>query len=230
MTSNIISQQPQIPADTIQIHNNKITTSSRKVAELFGKQHKNVIQKIENLECSPEFTSANFSAHVEKIKAGAVTRDSKVYEITKDGFIFLATRFTGKKAAKVTEDYIAEFNRMADELNNRQIATLEQNHALALKAQQEILHDSPWRPMEQIHISEDELQKYQMLNKMAATLELRGDPVILPAQILANLALPISGMLDHIKSINELENITRHRVNEVFTAADRNSSVFMRQN
>ncbi|HAF6260299.1 TPA: Rha family transcriptional regulator, partial [Salmonella enterica] len=81
----------------------------------------NVIQKIESLDCSPEFTSANFSAHVENIKAGAVNRDSRSYKITKDGFVFLVMGFTGKKAAAFKEAYIAEFNRMEATLHDRAI-------------------------------------------------------------------------------------------------------------
>ena len=46
--------------DAVFIQEHQVKTTSLKVAELFGKQHKNVIQKIENLDCSPEFTSANF--------------------------------------------------------------------------------------------------------------------------------------------------------------------------
>ncbi len=41
---------------------------------------------LKSLDGSSEFTSAHFGAHVEKIRAGAVQRDSKVYQMTKDGF------------------------------------------------------------------------------------------------------------------------------------------------
>lgn len=100
----------------VHIVNGTVTTSSIKVADVFGKQHKNVIQRIENLDCSPKFTSANFSANVEKIRAGAVKRDSKYYEITKDGFMFLVMGFTGKKAASIKEAFIAKFNEMEAKL------------------------------------------------------------------------------------------------------------------
>ncbi|MDN8137297.1 Rha family transcriptional regulator [Acinetobacter baumannii] len=106
--------------DAVFIQNDQVKTSSLKMAELFGKQHKNVIQKIETLDCSPEFTSANFSAHVQTIQAGAVQRESKYYEMTKDGFIFLVMGFTGAKAAQVKEAYINTFNQMAAMLYNTQ--------------------------------------------------------------------------------------------------------------
>lgn len=96
----------------------KLVTDSLHVAQCFGKLHKNVIQKLENLDCSKEFTSANFSAHEEIIQAGAVKRASKVYQMTKDGFMFLVMGFTGKKAAAIKEAYINAFNTMAERLAN----------------------------------------------------------------------------------------------------------------
>lgn len=103
------------------IQDQQVKTTSLKVAEYFGKHHKNVLQKIEKLECSPEFTWANFSAHVQPIQAGAVTRDSKYYEMTKDGFIFLVMGFTGAKAAQIKEAYLQAFNHMATQLQNQHI-------------------------------------------------------------------------------------------------------------
>ncbi|MEJ1549398.1 Rha family transcriptional regulator, partial [Escherichia coli] len=38
------------------------------------------------------------------------------YQITKNGFVFLVMGFTGKKAAAFKEAYIAEFDRMEEEL------------------------------------------------------------------------------------------------------------------
>lgn len=91
MTTQITVSQPKII-----IKDNKSVTASKAVAEYFGKQHKNVLKKINHLDCSLAFTSANFFEHDKNIEAGAVYRDSKYYEMAKDGFVFL-TRFTGKK-------------------------------------------------------------------------------------------------------------------------------------
>ena len=101
------------------IQNDQVKTSSLKVAEFLANNIKRN-SKIETLDCSPEFTSANFSAHVQTIQAGAVQRESKYYEMTKDGFIFLVMGFTGAKAAQVKEAYINTFNHMAAMLYNTQ--------------------------------------------------------------------------------------------------------------
>ncbi|EDQ6557426.1 transcriptional regulator, partial [Salmonella enterica subsp. enterica] len=43
------------------IHDGKAVTTSRSVGEYFRKLHKDVIRKIESLDCSPEFTGRNFT-------------------------------------------------------------------------------------------------------------------------------------------------------------------------
>lgn len=92
-------------------NNGKLVTSSRLVAEKFGKLHKNVIQSIEKLECSEEFTGLNFQLSEYTDPTG---RKLPEYIITKDGFSFLVMGFTGKGAAKFKEEFIAAFNKMEE--------------------------------------------------------------------------------------------------------------------
>lgn len=96
-------------------------TTSLKISEVFEKRHHDVLRAIETLACPPEFASANFCVHVKKIQAGAVKRDSKYYEITKDGFMFLVMGFTGDKAAYWKVDFINAFNQL-DALHRQQVA------------------------------------------------------------------------------------------------------------
>ena len=44
----------------LKIIDGQITTTSLQIAKHFGKRHKNVMQAIANLDCSPEFTRLNF--------------------------------------------------------------------------------------------------------------------------------------------------------------------------
>ncbi|WP_105457206.1 Rha family phage regulatory protein [Escherichia coli] len=97
----------------VTIENGRAVTTSVAVAEFFRKLHKNVIQKIEALECSPEFTELNFKPSEYTDSTG---RKLPMYQITKNGFVFLVMGFTGKKAAAFKEAYIAEFDRMEAEL------------------------------------------------------------------------------------------------------------------
>lgn len=108
-----ISNQPEAFIHAVQ---GALKTTSLKVAEAFGKRHSDVLRKIDNLDCSPEFASAHFCAHEETIQAGVVKRRSKVVEMDKDGFMFLVMGFTGHKAAQIKEAYINAFNWMANQL------------------------------------------------------------------------------------------------------------------
>lgn len=94
------------------ISNEKVTTTSLLIAKKFGKEHKNVLQSIQQMECSPEFSRLHFKPR-EYINRG---RKYTMYEITKDGFLILVMGFTGVKAMSFKEEYIGEFNRMEDKL------------------------------------------------------------------------------------------------------------------
>lgn len=122
-----------IPTDAVVIRQDEIRTTSLKVAEAFGKRHSHVLRAIENMDCSPEFSSAHFWAHAEKIMAGAVQRNSKYYEMTKDGFMFLVMGFTGKKAAQVKEAYINAFNWMADKLKKKSFSKTSTDERTGLR-------------------------------------------------------------------------------------------------
>lgn len=105
------------PEQFVFAQNNQLKTTSLKVSEAFGKLHKDILRKIETLECSDDFRERNFtlSSTMQKIPNGG-EKQNPYYEITKDGFVFLVMGFTGKKAATVKEAYIAAFNRMQDKL------------------------------------------------------------------------------------------------------------------
>ena len=83
-------------------------TTSLIVAEVFGKEHKNVLRDIENLSCSDTFNRLNFERITYK---DARNREQQAYEMTKDGFSFLVMGYTGEKAGQFKENFINEFNK-----------------------------------------------------------------------------------------------------------------------
>lgn len=95
----------------VEIINNVAMTTSRDIAKFFDKQHKDVMEKIRNLDCSVEFTERNFTLCYEnsELQNG---KPLPFYRITKDGFFFLVMGFTGEKAALLKEAYINAFNQM----------------------------------------------------------------------------------------------------------------------
>lgn len=98
------------------IRNRVPVVSSRDIAKTFGKEHKDVLRAISNLECSDDFGRRNFapSSYINK-----QNKSQPEYLITKDGFAFLVMGFTGKEAATFKEKYITAFNYMAESLNCR---------------------------------------------------------------------------------------------------------------
>ena len=101
-------------AARVALINGQATTTSRNIAETFGKVHKNVVKRIAEIDCSDEFRCANFVAHPYTNPQNGQTYTE--YLITRDGFAFLCMGFTGAKAAQWKERYIATFNEMAAKL------------------------------------------------------------------------------------------------------------------
>lgn len=108
----------------VEVKNNYVVTSSRQVAESFGKLHKDVLRNIHSL------TSAQNCADVSKIREmffettepDTYGRQQKIYYMNRDGFSLLVMGFTGKKALEWKIKYIEAFNRMEEALKERQHA------------------------------------------------------------------------------------------------------------
>ena len=93
----------------------EVSTTSHQVAELFGKEHFNVVRAIHNLECDDVFTKLNYEFCFEsnELQNGKPLR---YVNMTKDGMVFLVMGFTGKKAAQFKLLYIRAFNWMVDQI------------------------------------------------------------------------------------------------------------------
>ncbi len=103
-------------------HKGRPVVSSRYVAQVFGKEHFNVLRDIENLQCSPEFVNLNFELTSYKDRLG---RKYPEYRLTRDGFTILAMGFTGKKAMQFKIAYINRFNEMEASLAELATVRLE---------------------------------------------------------------------------------------------------------
>ena len=89
----------------------KLVTTSLKVAEHFEKEHKHVLESIRNL--AAENSAAIFFRETTYTDRG---KKYPMYEMDRDGFSLLAMGFTGEKALKWKLDYIKAFNAMESEL------------------------------------------------------------------------------------------------------------------
>lgn len=106
MTDLIPAAMPTIP---LVIHDGEVFATSKIVAEYFDKNHQHVLEKIRKLDCSEAFGQSNFRQSSYLNMQG---KEQPIYELTRDGFMFLAMGFTGPRAAAVKEAFIAQFNQM----------------------------------------------------------------------------------------------------------------------
>ena len=141
MLSNVSDQNPveqvtevvQVaPTDQelslVAVENEHAVTTSMRVAEVFGKQHKNVVRDIKSLDCSEEFRELNFEPSKIDYQNGNIKKQLPMYYITRDGFMFLVMGFTGKTAAKWKEAYIKAFNEMEAKIRAEQMAKAIEEH------------------------------------------------------------------------------------------------------
>lgn len=101
-----------IPMDDYGVFVDKHDTArvdSRYVAQFFEKEHRAVLRDIRELDCSEEFRLHNF---VQSAYINEQGHKQPCYIMTRDGFVFLAMGYRGKKAAQFKELYIRRFNEM----------------------------------------------------------------------------------------------------------------------
>lgn len=93
-------------------------TTSLQVAEVFGKEHKNVLRDISNLNLD----RLNFEQmFMESTEPDLYGRDRRIYYMNRDGFTLLAMGFTGKKALDFKIKYIEAFNNMEEAIKEERI-------------------------------------------------------------------------------------------------------------
>jgi Rha family phage regulatory protein len=115
----------------------KAVTSSLNVAENFDKQHKHVLEAIDELmgvvENSADLFYEDTYIHPQN------KQEYRVIYMNRDGFTILAMGFTGKKALQFKLKYIEAFNQMEEHIKQQpKIATTQREQViLALQANEE---------------------------------------------------------------------------------------------
>lgn len=181
-----------MPINTPQIRliNGKPITTSRDVAECFSKNHRDVTRKIESLDCSEKFRTANFCAVQFEHNGNQYTE----YQITRDGFTFLAMGFTGKRAAQFKEAYIEAFNELERKVH----------------------------PTQQVSNDIADAEKYRLLNNMIRSMGFINEPVVVPVinvvhlvqtvryhqQQIAAMQAPPMWMEDNISQLKQMTGLT----------------------
>lgn len=99
--------------DLVIMHDQQAVTTSLKVAEIFEKEHKDVMKSIRNL------TAQNFAVKkmfVEDSYLNSRNQQQPMYYMNRDGFTLLAMGFTGSKAMEFKLKYIDAFNKMEKQI------------------------------------------------------------------------------------------------------------------
>lgn len=109
--------------DFIAADGERLTTTSQKVAAVFGKRHDNVMRDIRALmaDLPEEDRLPNFEETVDlrPNPSGGAAIPSASFAISRDGFTLLAMGFTGKKALAFKLAYIKAFNAMVAYIANQ---------------------------------------------------------------------------------------------------------------
>ncbi|EHY1182502.1 Rha family transcriptional regulator [Campylobacter coli] len=98
----------------LEVVDNAVYTTSLSVAEVFNKNHKNIIRKINEFP-KDNFTKLNFELSKYIDSTGRIL---PCYKITRDAFSLLVMGFTGEKAYKWKIEFIKAFNEMEKRLRN----------------------------------------------------------------------------------------------------------------
>lgn len=118
----------------VRMEHNQMITDSRNVADVFGRQHKHVLDSIRNLEKDvPNFGQMFF----ETTLLDSYGREQKAYQMNRDGFTLLCMGFNGKEAMEWKIKYIQAFNDLEKYYNSP-----EQQYARALMMAQKTIEES----------------------------------------------------------------------------------------
>lgn len=94
-------------------------TTSKMVADLFGKQHKNVMRDIDRLIATDPSCALNFepTSELTAMPRGGF-RESRVYNINARGAALLVMGFTGPQALQWKQKFLDAFDHLAEREND----------------------------------------------------------------------------------------------------------------
>lgn len=112
---------------------NQPLTNSKLVAEVFGKNHKDVMKAIRNLTEGSAQNCAVRQMFSESTYLNEQNKEQPMFIMNQDGFTLLAMGFNGKKAMEFKLKYIEAFNAMKRQIEQSK-PSVPQNYLEALKS------------------------------------------------------------------------------------------------
>lgn len=117
--------------DLITVENGEPMTTSLKIAEVFGKRHKDVlktirkkIEKIDELEVGANLRSPKF---IEESYIDLQNKEHEMYKLNKDALVLVVMNYQTKEALKFQLDYIDAFNNMQKQLEQVELSDQQTN-------------------------------------------------------------------------------------------------------
>lgn len=102
--------------ELVQVNNEQVVTNSLKVADVFEKEHRHVLDSIRQI-LAAENSAARFFYETTYENRG---KQYPMYLMNRDGFSLLVMGFTGAKAMQWKIKYIEAFNAMEEQLKAQQ--------------------------------------------------------------------------------------------------------------
>ena len=142
MTTSMTTSITNI-SDFVEIKDEEVYTTSRIVAEKFGKRHDHVVEAIEELIKTMPQPIENIRNPKNRVSEYFIpdeymiegqTRTYKQYLITEKGAMLLIMGFTGEKAFAIKTKFIDEFARMKNIINNPEQVIANCGNAEAITA------------------------------------------------------------------------------------------------
>lgn len=192
------------------------TTTSRKVAEFFDRDHRNVLASIDDwlTKIDENDHLLYFQQMVDDIEIGSgAVREFRSYRMTEEGFALVAMSFTGEKAAKFKIAYTKAFRML-----KREVARLHADNEALLKLQHancvkhvERLQDQVWAERNNaLAPVKLEQRKAEVLDKKIELAKLKA---LVPKQV--QIPIMFRGKEMNLANITELHvAMTEARVSE----------------
>ena len=139
--------------------NGEILTTTKDMADIFGKTHKYVLEALRNLECSDEFRGRNYRP---SYYTSLQNKKLSCFTVTRDGFTLLGMGFTGPKASQWKEAYIEAFNKMESHIKGSDSLMCKINEALLIMEKDKATASlcskglNEWKKLKKMHHEEVE--------------------------------------------------------------------------
>lgn len=113
-----MQNQLSLTANPLSTVDGRVVISSLAVADILEKEHKHILVAIREVLSDDTDGEKDRSTFRPIFFLDTYSRPQPAYEMSRDGFVLLVSRFTGSKALSLMKSYIRKFNEMEAALQN----------------------------------------------------------------------------------------------------------------